>query len=539
MLRLKNHRLSALLIGLFFVVEFALTQTVCAQDTSVVKIPIPKDSAVGLTSEQVAELDQWIEQTRQTWQVPGLSVAIVRDEKVLLCKGYGVRELGKPEAVDDQTLFAIASNSKAFTANALAILVDEGKLRWDDRVQKHLPWFRLSDPLVSNDIRVRDLLCHRSGLGTFSGDLLWWGTSYTPKQILERASELKPEFPFRANYGYSNLMFLAAGEIIETISGMSWGQFIQTRLLDPIEMKSSKWSVKQLNGLTNIATPHKTYLDRSDPIAWMNWDSMAAAGGIISNASDMARWMQFQMLQGQDAQGKVIVSPSRIFETMQPHSIIPISRNRSQRIPTTHFRAYGLGWSLADYYGVKLVGHGGGYDGMYSEQLMIPEHQFGVVVLTNSMTPIGDAIVHQVVDRFLGAPDRNWNQEKLEQFRVSRNDFDARIQRATKPLVEMDHPSHPLESYTGDYRCSMYGDAKVSLVDGKLQLQLIPYPDLTADLELMHYDTFAIRWHKKFAWFDSGSAHFVFDAKANAESIRLDVPNDDLWFYEMNLKKIP
>jgi CubicO group peptidase (beta-lactamase class C family) len=540
MSKLKNHYwLSAYLIALFFVVEFDWTQTASAQDTSVVKKPIPEDSAVGLTSQQVAELDQWIEQTRQTWQVPGLSVAIVQDEKILLCKGYGVRELGKPEAVDDQTLFAIASNSKAFTANALAILVDEGKLRWDDRVQNHLPWFRLSDPLASNDIRVRDLLCHRSGLGTFSGDLLWWGTPYTPKQILERASELKPEFPFRANYGYSNLMFLAAGEIIESVSGMSWGQFIQTRLLDPIEMKSSKWSVKQLEGLTNIAAPHKTYLDRSEPIAWMNWDSMAAAGGIISNASDMARWMQFQMRQGQDAQGKVIVSPSRIFETMQPHSIIPISRNRSQRIPTTHFRAYGLGWSLADYYGVKLVGHGGGYDGMYSEQLMIPEHQFGVVVLTNSMTPIGDAIVHQVVDRFLGAPDRNWSQETLDQFRSSRQEFEARIQRATKPVVAMDQPSHPLESYVGNYRCSMYGDAKVSLVDGKLQFQLIPYPDLTADLELMHYDTFAIQWHKKFAWFDSGSAHFVFDAKANAESIRLDVPNDDLWFYELNLKKIP
>jgi hypothetical protein len=271
----------------------------------------------------------------------------------------------------------------------------------------------------------------------------------------------------------------------------------------------------------------------------MNWDSMAAAGGIISNASDMARWMQFQMRQGQDEEGRVVVSQSRIYETMQPHSIIPISRNRSQRNPTTHFRAYGLGWSLADYYGVKLVGHGGGYDGMYSEQLMIPEHQFGVVVLTNSMTPIGNAIVHQVIDRFLGAPDRNWNQETLDQFRSSRQEFDARIHRATTPLLAMEQPSHPLESYVGNYRCAMYGDAKVSLVDGKLRLELIPYPDLTADLELMHYDTFAIGWHKKFAWFDSGSAHFVFDAKANAESIRLDVPNDDLWFYELNLKKVP
>ncbi|MFM7977546.1 MAG: serine hydrolase [Pirellula sp.] len=537
--KLKNGSFIAFSIGLFFMIELAVSRTAISQDTSVETKSIPKKAVVGLTSEQVAEIDQWIEQTRQTWQVPGLAVAIVWDDKVLLSKGYGVRDLSKPEVVDDQTLFAIASNSKAFTANALAILVDEGKLRWDDRVQKHLPWFRLSDPLASNDIRVRDLLCHRSGLGTFSGDLLWWGTPYTPKQILERASELKPEFPFRANYGYSNLMFLAAGEVIESVSGMSWGQFIQTRLLDPIEMKSSKWSIKQLVGIENVATPHKTFLDRSEPIAWMNWDSMVAAGGIISNASDMARWMQFQMRQGQDTQGKVIVSQSRIFETMQPHSIIPISRNRSQRIPATHFRAYGLGWSLADYYGVKIVGHGGGYDGMYSEQLMIPEHQFGVVVLTNSMTPIGDAIVHQVVDRFLGAPDRNWSQETLDQFRSSRQEFEARIQRATKPVVVMDRPSHPLESYVGNYRCAMYGDAKVSLVDGKLQLQLIPYPDLTADLELMHYDTFAIRWHKKFAWFDSGSAHFDFDAKANAESIRLDVPNDDLCFYELNLKKTP
>ena len=539
MSKLKRACAFAVSIGLSFAGEFFVPGMASAQDTSVESKPIPKKGVVGLSAEQIAEIDRWIEQARQTWQVPGLSVAVVWNDKVLISKGYGVRDVGKTEAVDDQTLFAIASNSKAFTADALAILVDEGKLRWDDRVQKHLPWFRLSDPLASNDIRVRDLLCHRSGLGTFSGDLLWWGTSYSPKQILERAVELKPEFPFRANYGYSNLMFLAAGEVIETVSGMPWGEFIQTRLLEPIQMRSSKWSIKQLEGLDNVATPHKTFLDRSEPIAWMNWDSMAAAGGIISSASDMARWMQFQMRQGQDEEGRAVVSQSRIYETMQPHSIIPISRNRSQRNPTTHFRAYGLGWSLADYYGVKLVGHGGGYDGMYSEQLMIPEHQFGVVVLTNSMTPIGNAIVHQVIDRFLGAPDRNWNQETLDQFRSSRQEFDARIQRATKPLMAMQQPSHPLESYVGNYRCAMYGDAKVSLVDGKLRLELIPYPDLTADLELMHYDTFAIGWHKKFAWFDSGSAHFVFDAKANAESIRLDVPNDDLWFYELNLKKVP
>lgn len=510
-----------------------------AQDTSVATKAAGKQAGIGLNTEQIAELDQWIEQTRQQWQVPGLAVAIVWDEQVLLSKGYGVREIGKPETVDEHTLFAIASNSKAFTADALAILVDEGKLRWDDPVQKYLPWFRLNDPLASNDIRIRDLLCHRSGLGTFSGDLLWWGTSYTPKEILQRSVLLKPESPFRANYGYSNLMFLAAGELIEAVSGVPWGEFIQSRLLHPLEMNSTKWSTKQLKPADNAATPHKTYLDRSDPVAWMNWDSMAAAGGIIANAADMARWMQFQMREGQDATGKEILSKTRIYETMQPHSIIPVSKNRSQRIPATNFRAYGLGWSLADYYGVKLVGHGGGYDGMYSEQLMIPGHRFGVIVLTNSMTPIGNAIVYQVIDRFLGAPPRDWSAENLAQFLKSRQEFDSRIAQATKSLAQMDKPSHPLDSYVGKYRCSMYGDAEIRLEDGKLQLQLMPYPELKADLELMHYDTFAIRWHKTFAWFGSGNAHFVFDAKGKSESIRLDVPNDDLWFYELNLKRIP
>jgi len=185
-----------------------------AQEQAQVAIEKP-----GLSPEELSELEAWIEETRQAWDVPGLSVAIVWNDQVIHCKGYGVRQLGSVEAVDKDTLFAIASNSKAFTADALALLVDEGKLRWDDPVHKYLPWLRLSDPLASQDLRVRDLLCHRSGLGTFSGDLLWWGTSYSPREVLERSVHLKPATPFRANYGYSNLMFLAAGEVLSSISG--------------------------------------------------------------------------------------------------------------------------------------------------------------------------------------------------------------------------------------------------------------------------------------------------------------------------------
>jgi CubicO group peptidase (beta-lactamase class C family) len=514
-------------------------QNALAQETSI-KSPAVQlaPSAAGLTPEKLAELDRWIEETRKAWEVPGLSLAIVTEDQVLLSKGYGVREAGQEATVDADTLFAIASNSKAMTAAAIAILVDEGKLKWDDRVQQFLPWLRLSDPLASNDLRIRDLLCHRSGLGTFSGDLLWWGTPYTPQQILERAVHLKPQFPFRANFGYSNLMYLAAGEVIATVSGKPWPHFIRERILTPLEMNRTVLSIRDLEAIGNVASPHKTFPDRSQPIPWMNWDAMAAAGGVISSSNDMGRWIQLQLREGKLTDGRTLFSEANAFEMWQPQTIIPVSKSRSARVPSTHFRAYGLGWSLADYQGHKLVGHSGGYDGMYSEVLMVPEKKIGVVVLTNSMTSIGTAITYQVIDAALGAPPRDWSEENFRLFQRSRADFASRIQKATQPAAENTAPSHPLQSYTGLFRCPMYGDAQVALVDGKLQLKLLPYPALVADLEHLHYDTFAIRWHQDFAWFESGSAHFVADAQGKFVQIKLDIPNDDLWFYELDLQRV-
>jgi CubicO group peptidase (beta-lactamase class C family) len=490
-----------------------------------------------LTPTEIAELDARIEQMRRDWEVPGLSVVVVENDQVLLCKGYGFRSIGTDLPVDAHTLFAIASNSKAFTAAALAILVDEGKVRWNDPVSKYLPWLRLSDPLATSDLRVRDLLCHRSGLGTFSGDLLWWGTPYTPREILERSVHLKPEFPFRAGYGYSNLMYLAAGEVIRTASGQSWGDFVQDRILKPLAMDRTRVSVTQLAGMDNVAVPHKTLLDRSVPIPWMNWDSMAAAGGIISSASDMASWLRLQLREGQLDDNKRLFRAESSHEMWQPQTVIPISRGRSIRLPSTHFRAYGLGWVLADYEGVKMVGHSGGYDGMYSEVLMIPERGLGIAVLTNSMTSIGNAIVSTVADRALDATGRDWSGEGLAQFRKSRTEFYERIATATKPVVEGTAPSHALEAYTGLFECPLYGKATVSLEEGKLRMQFLPYGELTATLEHLHYDTFVLKWDKSFAWFEEGTAHFVADAKGQFVRIELNVPNDDLWFHELKLSR--
>ncbi|MFO0014565.1 MAG: serine hydrolase [Planctomycetota bacterium] len=503
-----------------------------------VAAPVQEKGSQRLSREEIAALDARIEQMRREWEVPGLSVVIVENDQVLLCKGYGVRKAGAEAPADEHTLYAIASNTKAFTAAALAILVDEGKVRWDDPVSKYLPWLRLSDPLASSDLRVRDLLCHRSGLGTFSGDLLWWGTPYSPREILERSVHLKPENPFRGGYGYSNLMYLAAGEVIQAASGQSWSEFVQQRFLRPLAMERTRVSVTDLAGMENVATPHKTLLDQSVPIPWMNWDSMAAAGGIISSASDMSAWLRMQLREGQLADGTRLFSPESSYAMWQPHTILPISKARSLRFPSNHFRAYGLGWLLADHHGVKLVGHSGGYDGMYSEVLMIPERSLGIAVLTNSMTSIGNAIVYTVADRALHAPERDWNAEGLQQFRKSRVEFYERIATATKAIAEGTKPSHPLEAYTGLFECPLYGKAAVESMDGKLRMQFFPYGELTATLEHLHYDTFVLKWDKSFAWFEEGTAHFVADATGQFVRIELNVPNDDLWFHELKLSRI-
>lgn len=503
---------------------------------------------VSADEKQIAEIEQYIEDVRQQWKVPGLAVAIVSDGKVVLSKGFGVREVGSEKPVDQDTLFAIASNTKAFTAAALAILVDEGKLNWDDPVSETLPWLRLSDPLATSDLRIRDLLCHRSGLGTFSGDAVWWATDYSTRQVLERIANLELAAPFRSTYGYSNLMFLAAGQVIEAASGQSYSSFIQQRILEPVGMDRTVVSVRDLISKGNFATPHKTYLDRSEPIAWMNWDSMAPGGGIISSVDDMSKWLLVQLSEGKLSQpedAKRLFSKKQGREMWQAQTPIPVSESYSIRYPTTHFRAYGLGWVLADYQGRKTVGHGGGYDGMYSQVMMVPEEKLGIVVLTNSMTGIATPICNTIVDKILGVEPTDWSTESLASFRESREAFEKRIADAITSSVEKTSkdnpgakPGHKLDDYTGKFQCPMYGDATVELENDRLVLRLKPAGQLVADLDHLHYDTFVVRWRENFAWFAEGTANFISDAKGKVQRLELDIPNDDIFFHELNLSRV-
>ncbi|MGD8276651.1 MAG: serine hydrolase [Gemmatimonadota bacterium] len=494
--------------------------------------------APALAAQQVdvAALDAYIAKAQRDWPVPGLSVAIVKDGRIVLEKGYGVRDARGTDPVDENSLYAIASNSKAFTVAALAKQVDEGKLSWDDRVVDHLPWFRLYDDYVTQEMRVRDLLCHRSGLGTYSGDLLWYGTPYSAEEVIRRARYLPQAYPFRAGYGYTNLMFIAAGEVLREVTGQDWHPYIEANIFGPLGMTRSVTSTTELAQRDNVATPHKNEHGEVLPIEWYNWDAMGAAGGIISSVHDMSQWLIAQL--GGGAKGDVrLFSEARQREMWTVQNPFAVSPGYQRRYPSTHFRGYGLGWSLADYRGHKVTSHGGGYDGMFSQVALVPEADLGIVVLTNAMTGIAPAIVYRILDAFLGGEPRDWSAEGLATWTRDRAAFEARQDSAENHRVPNTTPSLPLDGYAGTYGGPMYGNATVSLEEGRLVLRLLPNPDLVADLEHLHYDTFVIHWRKDLAWFGKGTANFVLDRDGHVERMRLYVPNDDLWFYELEMTR--
>lgn len=481
-------------------------------------------------------LDQYIEQARRAWGVPGVAVAIVDDGEVVLAKGYGVRDERTGEPVDEHTLFGIASNTKAFTAAVLATLVDEGSLSWDDAVRDHLPWFRLYDPYVSADMRIRDLLSHRSGLGTFSGDLMWYGTHYDAEEVVRRAGRLEQASPFRSVFGYQNIMFVAAGLVAETVAGAPWHALVDSAILEPVGMRRSVSEYDSLEARDNVATPHGTWRGELVTFPRLEQDETAAAGGLWSSAAEMARWLLLQIGRG-ELDGTRVFSEDVSREMWSVHTPIRISPADRERFPSTHFRGYGLGWMVRDYRGRKVVGHGGGIDGMFSAVEMVPEEGFGVVVLTNGMTGLPTAIAYRVVDAFLGASERDWSAELLERHREREERDRARQRAVTTPVVEGTEPSLPLAAYVGTYSGAMYGDVVVSLEDGGGVLAMTPNPRMVADLLHLHYDTFVIEWRHPMPWFDRGRAHFVLDDDGEAVELRLDVPNDDFWFQELELKR--
>jgi CubicO group peptidase (beta-lactamase class C family) len=489
----------------------------------------------------VGALDAYFTRALTDWDVPGMAVAIVKDGRVVIEKGYGVRERGKPGHVDDRTLFAIASNTKAFTAAAIAALVDQQKVGWDEPVRQYLPRFELQDALASADLRVRDLLSHRSGLGTFSGDLLWYNTTFDVEDVLRRARYLQPRSPFRTTYGYSNLMFLAAGQVVATASGTTWDGFVQAHFLNPLGMKDTLTSVRAVPGRENVATPHGPVGTGSRPYPWYDSQAGGAAGGLVSSAHDMTRWLLLQLGRG-TLDGRQYFSEEQARTMWTPHVSLTISRESESASPTTHFNAYGLGWMLRDYHGRLIASHGGGLDGMYSAVAIVPDERLGIVVLTNAMTGIGDAVVMRVIDAYLppstGLRERDWSVEGLERARAQQRTRAARVANVRQVHVPGTRPSLPIQQYAGRYTGRFYGDAVVTLEHGTLVMRLLANPQLVADLTHLQLDTFVLAWRHDFPWFSEGTAQFILDKEGQVGELKLDVPNEDFWFDEIDLRKV-
>lgn len=481
------------------------------------------------------KLDAYFAKTAAEWGVPGMSVGIVKDGKIVFSKGYGVLESGKPGKPDGNSLYAIASNSKAFTSAVIAMLVQEGKLNWDDQVQKYLPYFELYDRYVSNKMTVRDLLCHDSGLGTFSGDIIWYKSDLNSEEIIKRLKYIPNKFEFRNGYGYSNVMYITAGEVIKKVTGKSWGENVQERILDPVKMDRTIWSLKQLETKGNYATPHAFEEEKNIPIPFVDWEEVGALGGIISSVNDIGKWMIFNMDNGIIGTDTLLTPASRNM-IWKVHNPFMVDHTKSNDF-NTHFRGYGLGWSLSDYRGKLRVNHGGGYDGMISAVNMIPDEKLGVVVLTNGMNAPTMAVTYYALDAFMGVEEKDWSAEMLEQ-KNKQQQKDTRIEDRIAGRMKGTSPSLSIEKYAGTYNSKIYGNINIKQEDNKLRIYFEHTPELSATLEHWHYDVWKINWDKTQAWFTFGTVKFNMTNNLKITGMDFDVPNNDIFFEELKPTRI-
>jgi CubicO group peptidase (beta-lactamase class C family) len=487
-------------------------------------------------SEKLAEIDAYAQKVQVDWNVPGFAIGIVKDDKLIFAKGYGVRKLGQPDKVDENTLFAIASNSKAFTTASLAMLIDEKKLNWDDKVSKYLPEFQMYDAYVTREMTIRDLVSHRSGLDTFSGDLLWYDTTNSMDEIIRRVRYLKPVSSFRSKYGYQNPMFIVAAKVLEKVSGKTWGEFVKERILKPLEMKRTTVSVKDFKD--NVASPHnESFGGKLRALPHGPMDNAWGACGVNSSVSEMGNWLRMQLNKGKFAD-KQIVSESQIWQMHQQNMFIPISPAGAKFNPTRHFYGYGLGWFLNDYQGRKVVSHGGGLDGMISQTAMMPEENLGLVVLTNSETSVNTIMQNKIFDVFVNAPKRDWSAELLQRTNDGKKAEAEENAKIDASQIKNTKPTLTTSNYAGTYTSQMYGDVTVAEENGKLVMRLVPAPNFVADLEHWHYDTFQIKWRSSVNYnFPRGWVTFTIDRNGKTDELKIDQPNNDFWFYELELKR--
>ncbi len=453
-------------------------------------------------------IDAVVERVRKEFEVPGLAVAVVKDGEVLLARGYGVRKLGEAAPVDAHTRFAIASNTKAFTAAALAILVDEGKLKWGDRVIEHLPWFQMADPYVTREMTLRDLFVHRSGLALGAGDLLYWPAStYSTEEIARRLRHVPLATSFRANYAYDNILYLIAGLALERVGGRSWAEFVRTRILEPVRMGESSAMPLHPAKADNVATGHAKFdFKELRPLDYaVAFENNPAAATIHSSVHDLAKWMRVQLAGGRidagpDGARSALFTPARQKEMWSVVTPMPLPEPRVAALAAVrpNFLGYGLGWVLADFRGQRIVYHTGGWPGMVSRLTLVPERNCGVVVLTNQETGAAfNAVTLHVLDALLGAAPTDWVAAYAEAAKRSASDADTSWRKHMAARDADAKLALPLARFAGRLRDAWYGDVIVAEEAGRLTMRFEKTPQLIGDLEHWQHQAFIVRWRDR------------------------------------------
>jgi CubicO group peptidase (beta-lactamase class C family) len=438
-------------------------------------------------------LEAYIQKGLKDWNLPGLSLVIVKDGKVVLMKGYGVRDIQSKKPVDENTLFMIASNTKLFTGSSLALLETEGKISLDDPITKYFPAYRLYDTCSTVLVSIRDLLSHRIGTKTYEGDFTFWNTGLSREEIMRRMRYLKPPFHFRQDYGYCNSCFLTAGQVVSVVTGESWEQFVKNTFILPLNMNQTLVLSTGVADQPDVASPYTTnYTDTITRVPYDNWNNMAPAAAIVSNVNDLSHWLFMQLDSGHYG-GKQIIPWEALKKTRMANSWI--SSTRSDKYPT-HFEGYGLGLFMADYAGRQIYWHTGGAGGMVSNVCFVPEENLGIAILTNNDNQeFYEDLRHQILDAYLGVPFVDRSQQDLAKFLVeSASDSKERLAWKTR-VSALTKPELPLAAYSGDYTNQLYGKIHIRPEKNHLFIQFETKPDLNATLEYMDQGEWLLRYN--------------------------------------------
>ena len=488
------------------------------------------------------KLDSLIQKTLISFDVPGISVGIAKDGQVVYAKGHGVRSLRTNKIMNENTLVGIASNSKGFTCFALAILVDEGKLDWDDKVRKHIPEFQLNDSWVTNEFTIRDLVTHRSGMSLGAGDLMFFpeGNNFKVEDVIAGVKHLKPESSFRSTFRYNNNMFIIAGEVIKRVSGLSWEEFIEKRIIEPVGMTSSKASYNRVVDKSNIIDAH-TPADGKVIAISHDWsDTANPAGGIVSNITDMLVWADFLMKGGITKDGNKLISDRQMHNLWLLQTPINVSEDHPYN---THFRGYSLGWFVSDVKGFKEVTHTGGLLGTVTQFTLIPELNLGIVVLTNQMSGAAfSTITNSIKDSYLNYEDRNWLQfykQRSDKF-IQDNDSIKKAVYDQVALMQNETNQPNKEQVIGIYNDDWFGDIEIKHNGQNYQIKCVRSPRLQGVLLPYNATTYVAKWNDR-SYDADAFVIFTFDetGKAVKASIKAIAPITDFSFdfHDLDLRR--